>query len=146
MESIGRQVANIKPAPPPPIGKPLVPWAAFGTAAVLVMLALGVGNQYLAHYQRPYSFEAQSEPTIELLMPHRLDIDAKLALRNQIGQTVIRGKHNSTNASTDSENLSIPQSEKRFFGLTLAEIEEKILSLRRKSEPISPRRWNSTLN
>ena len=31
--------------------------------------------------------------------------------------------------STDAETLSIPQSEKRFFGLTLAEIEEKIPEL-----------------
>ena len=130
MESIGRQVANIKPIPPPPIGKPLVPWAAFSTAAVLVMLALGVGNQYLAHYQRPYSFEAQSEPTIEIVdAPIVLDINVKLALRNQIGQTVISGKNNGTNVSTDAETLSIPQSEKRFFGLTLAEIEEKIPEL-----------------
>ena len=130
MESIGRQVANIKPIPPPPIGKPLVPWAAFGTAAVLVMLALGVGNQYLAHYQRPYSFEAQSEPTIEIVdAPIVLDIDAKLALRNQIGRPVLRSKNNSTNVSTDAETLSMPQSEKRFFGLTLAEIEETIPEL-----------------
>ena len=130
MESIGRQVANIKPIPPPPIGKPLVPWAAVSTAAVLVMLALGVGNQYLAHYQRPYSFEAQSEPTIEIVdAPIVLDINVKLALRNQIGRPVIRSKNNSTNVSTDSETLSIPQSEKRFFGLTLAEIEEKIPEL-----------------
>ena len=131
MESIGRQVANIKPIPPPlPVGKPLVPWAALGTAAVLVMLALGVGNQYLAHYQRPYSFEAQSEPTIEIVdAPIVLDINVKLALRNQIGRPVIRSKNNSTNVSTDSETLSIPQSEKRFFGLTLAEIEKKIPEL-----------------
>ena len=130
MESIGRQVANIQPIPSPPIGKPLVPWAAFSTAAVLVMLALGVGNQYLAHYQRPYSFEAQSEPSIEIVdAPIILDIDVKLALRNQIGRPVIRSKNNSTNVSADAETHSIPQSEKRFFGLTLAEIEEKIPEL-----------------
>ena len=130
MESIGQQVVNIKPIPPPPIGKPLVPWAAFGTAAVVVMLALGVGNQYLSHYQRPYSFEAESEPTIEIVdAPIILDINVKLALRNQIGRPVLRSKNNSANVSTDAETLSIPQSEKRFFGLTLAEIEETIPEL-----------------
>ena len=129
IESIGRQIANMQPIPPP-VGKPLVPWMALGTAAVLVMLALGAGNQYLAHYQRPYSFEAESEPTIEIVeAPIVLDIDAKLALRNQIGRPVISGKNNSTNVSTDAETLSIPQSEERFFGLTLAEIEEKIPEL-----------------
>ena len=130
IESIGRQVANMQPIPPPPMGKPLVPWMALGTAAVLVMLTLGVGNQYLAHYQRPYSFEAESEPTIEIVdAPIVLDIDAKLALRNQMGRAVIAGKNNSTRTSTDAETLSIPQSEKRFFGLTLVEIEEKIPEL-----------------
>ena len=129
MESIGRQIANMQPIPPP-VGKPPVPWMALGTAVVLVMLALGVSNQYLAHYQKPYSFKAESEPTIEIVdAPIVLDIDVKLAMRNQIGRPVIAGKNNSTNVSADSETLSIPQSEKRFFGLTLAEIEEKIPEL-----------------
>ena len=129
IESIGRQIANMKPIPPP-FGKPLVPWTAFGTAAVLIMLALGVGNQYLAHYQRPYSFEAESEPTIEIVdAPIVLDIDVKLAVRNQMGRAVIASKNNRTRTSTDTEILSIPKSEERFFGLTLAEIEEKIPEL-----------------
>ena len=130
IENIARQVANIKPTPPTPVGKPLVPWAALGTAAVLIIFGLGVGNQYLAHYQKPYSFEAEFEPTIEIVdAPIVLDIDAKLALRNQFGRTVIPSKNNRTNTSVDAETPSIPQSEKRFFGLTLAEIEAKIPEL-----------------
>ena len=130
MENIARQVANIKPAPPTPVGKPLVPWAALGTAAVLIIFGLGAGNQYLAHYQKPYSFEAELEPTIEIVdAPIVLDIDAKLALRNQFGKTVFPNKNNRTSTSVDAETPSIPQSEKRFFGLTLAEIEAKIPEL-----------------
>ncbi len=91
-ESIMRQVANIKQTPAP-VGKPLLPWAAFGAAAVLVILLLGVSNQYLARFQKPYSFEAQSEPTIEIVdAPITLDIDAKPALRNQVGRVFIRSK------------------------------------------------------
>ena len=91
-ESIIRQVANIKQAPAP-VGKPLLPWAAFGAAAVLVMLLLGVSNQYLAHFQKPYSFEAQSEPTIEIVdAPITLEIDAKPAVRNQVGRAFTAGK------------------------------------------------------
>ena len=130
MENIVRQVANIKPTPPTPAGKPLVPWAALGTVAVLIILGLGVGNQYLAHYQKPYSFEAEFEPTIEIVdAPIVLDIDAKLALRNQFGKVVIPGKSNRISPSVDPETASISQSEKRFFGLTLAEIEAEIPDL-----------------
>ena len=133
MENIARQVANIKPALPTPVGKPLVPWAALGTAAVLIIFGLGVGNQYLAHYQKPYSFEAEFEPTIEIIdAPIVLDIDAKLALRNQFGKTIIPNKNNRTRTSADTETPSIPQSEKRFFGLTLAEIEAEIPDLEKE--------------
>ncbi len=129
MDSVVRQVANMNPIPPP-VAKPLVPWAAFGTAAVLIMLGLGVGNQYLLRYQEPYNFEAQSEHTIEIVdTPIILDINAKLALRNQFGKTVIPSKNNRKSTSADSETSNIRQSEKRFFGLTLAEIEEKIPTL-----------------
>ena len=124
IESIGRQVANIKPTPPSSVGKPLVPWSALGMATVLIILGLSVGNQYLAHYQKPYNFDAQSERTVEIVdAPIVLDIDAKLAMRNQFGKTVIPGPDNRTSTSVDAETSSIPQSEKRFFGLTLAEIE-----------------------
>ena len=133
IENIARQVANIKPIPPTPVGKPLVPWAALGTVAVLIIFGLGVGNQYLAHYQKPYSFKAEFEPTIEIIdAPVVLDIDAKLALRNQFGKTVVRNKNNHTKTSADTETPSTPQSEKRFFGLTLAEIEAEIPDLEKE--------------
>ena len=133
IENITRQVANIKPTPPTPVGKPLVPWAALGTAAVLIIFGLGAGNQYLAHYQKPYSFEAELEPTIEIVdAPIVLDIDAKLALRNQFGRTVIPNKNNRTSTSVDAKTPSTPQSEKRFFGLTLAEIEAEIPDLEKE--------------
>ena len=62
----------------PATSKPMVPWAALGAAAVLVVLMLGVSSQYLARFQKPYSFEAESEPTIEIVdTPIILDIVAK---------------------------------------------------------------------
>ena len=99
-------------------------------ATVLIILGLSVGNQYLAHYQKPYNFDAQSERMVEIVdAPVVLDIDAKLATRNQFGKTVIPGPDNRTSTSVDAETSSIPQSEKRFFGLTLAEIEAEIPEL-----------------
>ena len=60
-ENIVRRVADISPASPP-TGNSSLPWAAFGAATVLVILLLGVSSQYIARFQKPYSFEAQSEP------------------------------------------------------------------------------------
>ena len=89
---IMEQVANMKPIQPP-VGKPLLPWAAFGTAVVLVMLMLGVSNQLLAWFQKPYSFEAESELTIEIVdAPIVLDIVSKPAIRNQFGETTTPGR------------------------------------------------------
>ena len=57
------------------------------------MLLLGVSNQYLTRFQQPYSFEAQSEPTIEIVdAPITLDIDAKPAVQNRVGRAFIPAK------------------------------------------------------
>ena len=82
-ENIAQKVSDVK-LTPSPTGKPFLPWMAFGAAAVFVLLLLSASNQYLVHFQKPYSFEAQSEPTIEIVdAPVVLDIDAKPAVRNQ---------------------------------------------------------------
>ncbi len=86
--NIIRRIADINPTPTA-ASKPLLPWAAVGTAVVLVALLLGVSNQHLIRFQRPYSFEAASEPTVEIIeAPIVLDTTLKPAVRNQIGRTV----------------------------------------------------------
>ena len=85
-ENVMRQVADMNPTPFP-APKPFLPWMALGTAAVLIALLLGASNRYLTRFQRPYSFEAQSEPTIEIVdAPIILDIASKPAVRNQVGR------------------------------------------------------------
>ena len=87
-DRIAQRVSDVKPTPSPN-WKPFLPWMAFGAAAVLVVLLLGASNQYLLRFQRPYSFKAQSEPTIEIIdTPIVLDIEAKPAVRNQAGRAV----------------------------------------------------------
>ncbi|MDE0637488.1 MAG: sigma-70 family RNA polymerase sigma factor [Candidatus Poribacteria bacterium] len=104
-ENIMRQVADIDPVPSPP-GKPLLPWVAFSAATVLVILLLGMGNQYLARFQKPYSLDAQSEPTIEIIEALAiLDTDAKPAVRNQVGRATDLDKSNSTSLPA-SEQVS----------------------------------------
>ena len=91
-ENITRQVANMKPVPPS-VAKPLLPWAAFGTATVLIILLLGASSQYLARFQQPYSFEAQAEPTVELVDAFfTVEIDANPAVQNQAGQVAYPGR------------------------------------------------------
>ena len=105
-ERILRQVADITPTPTP-VGKPLVPWVAIGTAVIFVILMLGVGNQYLARFQKPYSFEAESEPTIKIVdAPIVLDILSKPAIRNQFGQSTVPGKSSSEGIRTSQTTLT----------------------------------------
>ena len=104
-ESIKRQIADMKPTPTP-VGKPLLPWSAFGTAVVVIILMLGVSSRYLNRFQRPYNFEAKSEPTIEIIeAPVVFDVDLKPDVRNQVGRAVSSDK--STGASLQTfENTS----------------------------------------
>ena len=93
-ENIMQQVAEMNPTLPP-VGKPLLPWAAVGVVTLLVMVLMGVGSRYVTRFQQPYSFEAQSEPTIEIVdAPVVLDIPSKPSIRNQAGRAV-QGRQNS---------------------------------------------------
>ena len=106
-QNIMRRVADIE-LTPSPASKPLTPWVAFGTAVVLVALLLGVSNQHLVRFQRPYSFEAASEPTIEIVDTNIvLDIASKPAVRNQAGRATLTRK--TSGASTQvSHTASTP--------------------------------------
>ena len=104
-ERIMEQVAHLQPTPTP-VGKPLIPWMAFGTAVVFVILMLGASHQYLARFQKPYSFEAESEPTIEIVdAPIVLNIVSKPSIRNQFGRATTPGKSSSAGIQV-SETVS----------------------------------------
>ena len=106
IENVMRHIADLNPTPAPPAKKPLLPWAAFGAAVALVIL-FGIGSQYLLRFQQPYSFDAQSELTIELVdEPILLDIIAKPAVRNQIGRTIIPGKNSGAGMQTSQTTLT----------------------------------------
>ena len=85
IENVMREIADLKPIPPP-VAKPLLPWGAFGIATLLVALLLGAAGEYFVRFQRPYSFDAVSEPRVEIVDTFIvLDVDAKPDLRNQVG-------------------------------------------------------------
>ena len=109
-ESIKRQIADMKPTPSP-AGKPLLPWSAFGTAVVVIVLMLGVSSRYLNRFQRPYNFEARSEPTIEIIeAPVVFDVDSKPDVRNQVGRAVSSDKSIGASLQTfENASTSNPQ-------------------------------------
>ena len=119
-QNIMRQVSDLKPTPPS-VAKPLIPWMALGAAAVLVLLLVGASDRYLTRFQKPYSFEAVSEPTIEIVdAPIVLDSQSKPDLRNRAGRTVSSNRINAvafqasekistSNAQAGSSKFSISQ-------------------------------------
>ena len=108
IERIMQQVADIKPTPPQ-IGKPLLPWAAFGTAAVFILLMLSVGSQYLARFQKPYNLNAQSETTVEIIdAPIVLDTQAEPDVRNQAGLFDTPGRDSGTGIQISKPVVPVP--------------------------------------
>ena len=97
-ENVMRQVSEINPAPSP-APKPFLPWMALGTVTLLIALLLGASNRYLTRFQKPYSFEAESEPTVEIVdTPIILDIVAEPAVRNQVGRATTFDKNSNAGA------------------------------------------------
>ena len=92
-ENIMQEVWRATPIQPP-VSKPMVPLALSAASAVLIFLLIGVGSQYLSRFQRPYSLDATSEPTVELIEAvFVLDSPAKPAVRNQPGRSVLPGRN-----------------------------------------------------
>ena len=85
-DNIMQEIARLKPVTPSG-SKPLVPWGTIGVSAlVVVFLMLGVGTQYLSRFQKPYSFDAASEMTVELIEAAMvLNLESKPDVRTQLG-------------------------------------------------------------
>ena len=84
-ENIMRRIDTIKQISPSG-GKPLLPFAALGATAILVILLMGASKQFTANFQQPYSLDATSENVIEIVdAPVVLNIQSKLKLQNRVG-------------------------------------------------------------
>ena len=82
-----------------------MPWAVAASTAALVVLLMGSGTQYLPRFQQPYSFDATSEMTIELVDASVVRASKqKLRLRNQIGNADTPGNRNG-NANRGANTL-----------------------------------------
>ena len=115
-EKVMQQIAELNPAPSP-ASKPTLPWIALGAAVVLIAVLFGASNRYLTRFQKPYSFEAQSEPTIEIVDTSiMLDITAKPAVRNQAGRVATPDKNSraGTQISDVISTSTAPENSTKF--------------------------------
>ena len=98
-ENIMREISRLKPVAPSN-SKPLVPWAVGVSTLAVVLLMLGIGNhQYLSRFQKPYSFDAPSEMTVEL-------IEAPLVLNLEVSKPDIRTQLGNVNTPSKSDTAS----------------------------------------
>ena len=119
-DKIMGEISRLKPVTPSG-GKPLVPWGTIGVSAlVVVFLILGVGSQYLARFQKPYSFDATSEMTVDIIeTPVVLDLESKPDVRTQLGSTAAPSQKDGAGqqpddvlfaaAQTEGEDVSVPK-------------------------------------
>ena len=118
-ENIMREVSRLKPIAPSG-SKPFAPWAIGISTLAVVLLMLGIGNQHLSRFQKPYSFDATSEMTVEIIeAPVILDLDSKPDVQAQFGSSTTPSRNDSSGqqpddvlfaaAQADGEDVSIPK-------------------------------------
>ena len=120
-ENIMREVSRITPMAPLNGNQPSVPWAITLSMVTIAFLMLGIGNQqHLTRVQKPYSFDATSEMTIELIdAPIVLKSPSKMDKRTQLGTPNVPRNSNRVLKSEKPENSS--QKEKSAVKTTHAQ-------------------------
>ena len=119
-ENIMREISRLKPIAPPG-SKPLVPWAVAASTLAVVLLMLGIGNQYMSRFQKPYSFEATSEMTVEIIeAPVVLNLEFKPDVRTQLGNINALNSSNGLNQQPDP-----PEYMARFAAASVDETEDQ---------------------
>ncbi|MCY4403320.1 MAG: sigma-70 family RNA polymerase sigma factor [Candidatus Poribacteria bacterium] len=101
-ENIMQEVSQIELAAPSN-SKPMIPWIIGVSGALLIVLMLGIGSQYLSRFQRPYSLDAQSEMAVDIVdSPIVRNLEAIPANRNQLGKLADnRGRDNGNENESD---------------------------------------------
>ena len=106
-DNIMREIARMKPLAPSG-SNPLVPWAITISTVAVVLLMLGIGSQqYLSRFQKPYSFDARSEMTVEFIeAPVVLNFASEPDIRNQFGNDDATDRDDGTHRNPDATLFS----------------------------------------
>ena len=134
-KDIMQEISRINPTTPSG-SKPFIPWIAAATGAVLIMLMLGVGSQFLSHFQKPYSIDSQTEMSVELInasIVQNLEIEPDV--QNRIGS--IREPEENENSAQNPDGVSALSAQEN--GENSSETEQQWI----KSEPLEGSRVNS---
>ena len=118
-DNIMREISRTKPVAPSG-GKPLAPWAIGVSTLAVILLMLGVGTEYLSRFQKPYSFNATSEMTIDIIETSVvLNLESKPDVRTQLGSAAAPSKNDGAGqrpdevlfaaAQTEGEDVSVPK-------------------------------------
>ena len=95
-EDILKKISQLKSATPSGC-KPLLPLGISAASAIIVLLLIGSGMQYANRFQKPYSLNAQSEQTIEI-------VDAQMVFKSPTEPTV-KNRVGATDIIPDSSSI-----------------------------------------
>ena len=119
-ENIMQEIARLKPVAPSG-SKPLIPWAIGVSTLAVIFFMLGIGNQYMSRFQKPYSFDATSEMTVEIIeAPVVLNLESKPDVRTQLGSTKALNSSNGLN-----QQPGPPEYMARFAAAAVDETEDQ---------------------
>ncbi len=110
-ENIMKEISHLNPVAPSG-SKPLVPLGISAASAIIVFLLIGFGAQNLIRFQKPYSIEATSNPTIEIVDTRIvLESPVKPAVNNQVGRSDVTDKNAGTGQKPDTSLFAAAQSD-----------------------------------
>ena len=110
-ENIMREIARIKPASPS-VSKPWMPWGLSFASTFLVILMVGMGPRALSRFQQPYSLDAASEMTIELVdAPVVRALERKSDRLTQFGGADTFGKNSGAGFQRESFLIAAAQAD-----------------------------------
>ncbi|MDE0635287.1 MAG: sigma-70 family RNA polymerase sigma factor [Candidatus Poribacteria bacterium] len=111
-ENIMKEISHINPAAPSG-SKPLLPWAIAASTLAVVLLMLGFGNhQYLTRFQKPYSFDAATEMTVDIIdAPIVVNLESKPDVQTQIGSFIALDELNNSEQQPNNASAAIAEAQ-----------------------------------
>ena len=106
VQAVKEKGGSIKPDPATKT-KPIIPWATAASTLTLIAFILGIGNEYINRFQRPYSLEATSEMKVDIVEIPVIPIrKAKPAIETQLGRTDAPGNNSGTSPQADTDRIA----------------------------------------
>ena len=106
VQAVKDKGGTIKPATPKG-SKPLLPWAAVASTAIVAVLILGTGNTYIDRFQQPYSLDGTSEMQVDIIeLPFTATREAKPAVKTQLGRTDTSRNNSGSHPQADTDRMA----------------------------------------